>query len=296
MKKGLVTAIITTYQRELSLLREAVDSVLSQTYRNIELIVVDDNGIGDPCQIRNQELFSGMKQVKYIANPRNAGAQVSRNTGILFSEGEFVAFLDDDDVWMPEKIEKQMALLTDGVGMVFCDGYEIRGTDRTPLKSYQNPDSFLMDITYEDMLYDDYIGTTTQALIRKECFAVSGLFDERMPARQDYEMWIRISRYFPVRGVNEKLFLRRIHDGTQISRSYEKAFEGYRLILEKYRMDYKKHSKAKAKKILKLCIMSIFMKHYFRAVYYLLWSFMVSPATTVGTMIHTQVLRKGSGQ
>ncbi|MDD3410749.1 MAG: glycosyltransferase family 2 protein, partial [Eubacteriales bacterium] len=118
--KPLVSCIITTYKREFSMLKSAIESVRAQTYQPLEWYVVSDNA---PDSEYAKQVAEGMREYPdghLIQLPKNSGAQVARNTGILQSRGEFIACLDDDDLWTPEKIEKEMALFTDSdIGVAF---------------------------------------------------------------------------------------------------------------------------------------------------------------------------------
>ena len=197
MSDQLVSVIITTYGRSGDLIFESINSVRSQTYKNIEIIVVDDNGYGTENQRNNEKLFLKEKDIRYIANQKNSGAQVSRNAGILASKGAYIACLDDDDIWVPEKIEKQVALMEEeALGLVFCNGYRFYNNDLNDKKPYQF--NFISDriLDFNTELRSDHIGSTSIPLMRKECLAQTGLFDVDMPARQDYEMWLRFCRYF----------------------------------------------------------------------------------------------------
>ena len=130
MSQDLVSVVITTYGRDVKLLSQAIQSVREQTYKEIELILVDDNGEGTEIQKKNQKMFSKSGDVCYVPNKKNSGAQFSRNIGILKSSGEYVAFLDDDDLWMPDKIEKQMEFLKDNhLDMVFTNGFRFYNKD-----------------------------------------------------------------------------------------------------------------------------------------------------------------------
>lgn len=184
-KKGLVSVIITTYGRAGNLIFEAINSVRNQTYNNIEIIVVDDNGKGTDTQKSNELLFEKEEDIKYIANEKNSGAQVSRNVGIIEAEGEYIACLDDDDIWMPEKIEKQVRLMEEqNLALVFCNGYRFYNDDLNDKKLYQFNfiSDRLLDFTTE--LRSDHIGSTSIPLMRKSYLSQTGLFDVDMPARQ----------------------------------------------------------------------------------------------------------------
>ena len=254
--KNKVSVIITTYGRDITIVKEAVESAENQTFDNLEVLVIDDNGSGTERQLANQKFFdeSEYRRVRYIINKKNEGVQFSRNRGILDSEGEFVAFLDDDDVWFRDKIEKQMKLMneTPNCGMVFCDGYYMLNCGEVTEKNDHNPDAFKHEITHRMLLMNDYIGTTSQALIRKEALAKGGLFDVNLPARQDYEMWLRISKNYTLVGVNEPLYYYRVHEGVQISKSNNKAYIGLSVILRKYADEYKGYPEAKARLLLKM--------------------------------------------
>ncbi len=248
MDQALVSVVITTYRRHFDDIMPSIRSVLGQTYGCIEVILVDDNGRGSEYQT---EIENGLKSsdecrdVVYIPNDRNSGAQVSRNAGILKSRGEFVAFLDDDDIWLDDKIEKQMQVMdTTDAGLVFSKGWLVSVTgsseDRKP---YNMSSCFVGKLDFSDLSYGDYIGTTTQVLVRRSVFANVGLFDIDQPARQDYEMWIRISEKYTCIGVPEYLFLHYHHQGEQISKNPRKSNIGYKRIYRKYR----KKSSATAK-------------------------------------------------
>ena len=124
MKKELVSVIITTFGDRQDYLLEAINSVLNQTYDNIEIIVVDDNGQNTPAQISNESFLKNKENIIYYPLKENSGAQVARNTGIFVSRGKYIAFLDDDDIWDKEKIRKQVNYLeNNNLDLVFCNGY-----------------------------------------------------------------------------------------------------------------------------------------------------------------------------
>jgi len=275
----LVSVIITTFHREYDLLNRAIQSVKDQTYSGIEIILVDDNGEDSAFQKENSEKFNNDPDIRYLVNKVNSGAQYSRNIGILCATGDYLAFLDDDDYWVPEKIQKQMDefFKDPSLGMIYCDGYIIRNGDTENLKDYQAFKEFGKDITYEMLLGRDYVGTTTQVLIKKEAIAKSGLFDIALPARQDYEMWIRIAQHSRVKGIDEHLFYHVIHDGEQISKSSKKKLAGYYLIYKKNYKAYKKHSASKCRLMLKMARCSFESKWRIRGVSYCIRAFFANP-------------------
>ena len=275
----LVSVIITTYNREIALLNNAIESVKNQSYKEIELIIIDDNGVGSYLQIENQKTIKTDNNIIYIPNEKNYGAQVSRNIGILNSSGQYIAFLDDDDYWLPSKIEKQMdkILKDSSIGMVFCDGYVMNDNNPDKRNNYQEMPCFDIPITYEMLLERDYIGTTTQVLIRSEAFARSGLFDYELPARQDYEMWIRIAKYNKIEGIPDHLFVHRTHEGNQISKSSIRRGIGYLVIYNKNKEAYKKNKRAKCKILLKVGKCFWENKNYFKGLFFALRGLFSNP-------------------
>lgn len=285
-KNPLVSVVITTYKRETEIIRAAINSVRSQTYDNVEIIIIDDNGMDTFYQKENKKIFSSDNGILYYANIENSGAQVSRNIGILKSKGEYIAFLDDDDIWLPEKLEKQMNLfVANDIAMVFSNGYIVVDGVKILSNLYQ-VDPMMTDPTYPMMLFYDYVGTTTQVIIRKDCFAKVGIFDVEMPARQDYEMWIRISQKFKIKGINEPLFVHNIHNGEQISKNSIKRLLGYLRIYKKYSKDYSKNPYAKVRILLKICMGYYQLNKFILVFKYLFICFFTSPIYTINCIIN----------
>lgn len=240
----MVSAIITTYGREFNQIFRSINSVFQQTYSSMEIVLVDDNNPDSDCRKNISEAVKNYPNIVYVPLEKNSGAQVARNRGIKAAHGEFVAFLDDDDEWLPSKIEEQIALVEEGVGLVYCKGFIVI-EETLEQKDYVTTSNFKTEVSYKDLLYADYIGTTTQALVPKHVFSVVGDFDTDQPARQDYEMWLRISSAFRCIGVDKPLFKHYMHRGVQISKDPNKAIKGLTNILNKYSEDYKKNPLAK---------------------------------------------------
>ena len=238
----LVSCIITTFGRKYSEIVRSITSVLKQNYKSLELILIDDNGVGSALQKDIEKNVRKVKGVKYIPLDGNYGAQVARNTGIRASRGELIAFLDDDDEWMSNKISEQVKIFAKekDVGLIYCKGI-YRNIETGEERAYIADDVYRDSVTYRDMLGVDYVGTTTQAMIPRGVFDRVGLFDESLPARQDYEMWLRISQKYVIRYVDDKLFVHNIHSGEQISKDPRKVIIGYKTILEKNSAGYRKY-------------------------------------------------------
>lgn len=249
--KVLVSAIITTYKREWKIVERAIKSVLQQSYQNIELIVVDDN---ENNSFFSKELKKNIDEnypdIRYLKQNSNQGACAARNLGLWNANGFFVAYLDDDDEWLCEKIEKQVnayfAADNPSIGMVSCDGFTI---EKRGVKKPYN--SFGMKripeyITFRHMLRGDYVGSTSQPLIVTRILQSLNGFEEKLPARQDYEMWLRVSRKNSILFLRERLFLHHMHDGEQISRNPLKCAKGYIHIYREFYKDFQKDKIAKA--------------------------------------------------
>lgn len=242
MRSDTVSAIITTYKRDLPMLREAVESALNQTWPHMEVIVVSDNPPDSPWAAAVAAGMRDYPAVRFIQLPKNSGAQAARNAGIRAASGDFVAFLDDDDIWLKQKIEKQMPCFDDPeVALSYCRGYEFDNADREHMRDYSNARwGFHTRAKFEELLVRDYIGSTSQAVIRKSCFAKCGYFDENLRARQDYDRWLAITRHYAAVGVDEALFLHRMHAGEQITKSPTVALEANAYVFHKYADAFKK--------------------------------------------------------
>ena len=247
---ALVSAIITTYKRPSQIVRRAIRSAFEQSYPDMEIIVVDDNredaeGIQfsrEVAKINEEYPFLLLK----TADGKHGG-QAARNTGINAAKGEYIALLDDDDEWFSSKIEKQVVVLNDNpqAGMCFCRGIRVNENFNPPYMNDFHGKGYKNVVRRNDLLKSDCIGTTSQAMVRKCVFEDVGCFDEKFPARQDYEMWIRITGKYDAIGVDEQLFRYYITKGEKsVARSRENCVKGYELIYEKYYEDIKGNKEA----------------------------------------------------
>ncbi|MFZ2385321.1 MAG: glycosyltransferase [Candidatus Omnitrophota bacterium] len=205
----LVSVIIPTYNRAQVLLG-AINSALSQTYKNLEIIVVDDASADN-----TRDLICGIHdgRVKYCRLEKNNGGSVARNVGIKISQGEFIAFLDSDDEWLPTKLEKQVKLfnsLSDEYGLIYSGCYfscenKFSGGCFKPKEK-----GTIFDI----LLERNCVGTTSTVLVKANLVHKIGGFKEGLPSCQDWDFYLRLSQitkfYFiadslVVYSVNKKL-------------------------------------------------------------------------------------------
>lgn len=218
---GLVSAIIPTYNSGHHIV-ECVESVLSQTYPHIEIIVVDD-GSTDGTQAILFPYVSQQK-IRYLRQP-NQGPAAARNLAIRNSNGDFIAFVDADDVWLPEKLERQLAIFRnrDNVGLVYSDGksigekWEMLTKTSRRMREYEKrkAELYLRGQVYKGLLNSNFI-LTSSVVVRRNVLEKTGLFLEKMYARrfsygEDFELWLRIARVSEIDFVPQELVERRLH-------------------------------------------------------------------------------------
>jgi glycosyltransferase involved in cell wall biosynthesis len=202
-----VSVIIPSHNRAV-FLQGAIDSVLQQTYQDFEIIVVDDASLVDVRGIINSYHDSRIRLMRHAVNMGEAGA---RNTGISNSQGEYIAFLDDDDEWRPEKLALQVALIENSspkVGGIYTGYFRVDAYEKR-VKSIAVP-SKRGDI-YRDLLESNVIGTPSTVLIRRACIENVGLFDGSVYYGIDHDLFLRIARHFDFDYLEELLVKYHIH-------------------------------------------------------------------------------------
>ena len=278
-KEDLLSVIIPTYHRGLSTIQRAVNSVINQSYPYIETIVVDDN---EDISTFSQELKAYCKHqgIIYIKQFGRTGACNARNLGVVNSTGKYIAFLDDDDEWFPSKVSEQIAVLKQGFDFVFCNGLNVYVPDIPGKKrewKYRSDDNFIEMPGFNDMLIKNYVGTTSQIILTRECFFHIGGFDPLFEARQDYDLCIRASKEHKLYGLNKILFKHYIHSSFQISKDSLAALQGYRRLYVKYKSFYKKSPEAYINICCKISKSYLHNKKYFLWFLWILKAFFKKP-------------------
>lgn len=219
-----VSVIIPTHNRR-DLLTRALASVLDQTVPATEIIVVDDgsdDGTFEMLLARDE-----CEDVRVIRLPQNAGVSAARNAGIVDSKGEWLAFLDSDDTWLPEKLERQWSELRAqprGCSVLHCDEVWIRNGRRVnPMKKHEKTGGYI----YQACLPLCAISPSA-VMVHRTVFAAVGLFDEQLPACEDYDMWLRICSRYPVTYVDEPLVVKYGGHADQLSHRFE-AMDRFRI-------------------------------------------------------------------
>jgi glycosyltransferase involved in cell wall biosynthesis len=186
----LISIIIPTYNRA-EFISQAVESVLGQTMHEWELLVVDDGSTDNTCEVL----------AAYRRDPRihyfyqlNQGQSVARNEALRMIQGDFVGFLDSDDLWAPDKLEKQLAILEANPHVDIVHGDESTMDVQGVVISRKNMKRYSGWIT-RYLLADNSVSITT-ALVRRRCFEEMGGFDTSVGVADDYELWLRFSALY----------------------------------------------------------------------------------------------------
>jgi glycosyltransferase involved in cell wall biosynthesis len=231
----MVSIILPTHNREVELSR-AIRSVLEQSHSHFELIVVDDGSTdGTPAVVGGFD----DPRIRYIKHTRRSGAAAARNTGIRAASHDYIAFQDSDDEWLPGKLARQLKLLEEAaeeVGAVYC-GYIRIGPGNSERYFPQRHIREREGDIRKAILRESFIGTPT-LVVRRRCLDHVGLFDERLPRFQDWELMIRLAAEYRIAFIPEPL-LRAFWAAENISSGHDRSLaEAEALILEKHRATF----------------------------------------------------------
>lgn len=203
----LVSVVVLTFNRA-KLLAETVNAILGQTHRNLELIVVDN--------MSDDETPSYLKsiadpQVRFLRNPNHGVLAVNRNLGIRHAHGKYVAFCDDDDIWLPTKLEQQVAALEQNsdAALCFTNMLAVRGADDPGYPVFSRS---LANRTFNALIWRNFI-CISSVLVRKEILERFGPLDEDpdLIPYDDYALWLRIASHKKIIGIDEPLVRYRVH-------------------------------------------------------------------------------------
>lgn len=236
-----VSVVIPTCNRP-DLLPRAIRSVLAQTYQDLEIIVVDDG-----MKVRAESFVAslGDTRIRYIKNETSLGGSGARNRGIKEAKGEYVAFLDDDDEWFPEKLSIQMGQFADtnaDVGFCFSSVVSVYDDHEEVTKAKGGVSDFSLSALTR---FKGFL--TSTLVVRKGVFEEVGGFDESLPSHQEAELIIRISRKYKGLGINQPLISMNMHPHERIGGDLSRRIRGKELVLEKHAALYAKHPRALAK-------------------------------------------------
>lgn len=236
-----VSVVIPTYNRSKKLKR-AVNSVLDQTYPYFEVIVVDDRSTDDTKEVVKK--FKD-ERIKYHRNESNLGGGESRNVGIELSKNEYIAFLDDDDEWFPSKLEKQVKVL-EKADWSYCGVYTglVKIKNGIPVSkklSYKEGDLF------KELLWENIIGSTSVVLLKRDSIKDVGGFKEDLPASQELDLFLKLSKKYKFKAVPEPLVRYYIHGDEQITSDHSKKLASKKYLFKKYKKEITADSKLHAR-------------------------------------------------
>ena len=210
-KKPLVSVIIPTYNRS-GMVQEAIDSVLDQDFTDYELIVVDD-GSGDSTPT----ILAGYGRAITVLHQSNTGVSAARNHGMAAASGQLIAFLDSDDLWLPRKLATQVKFFKDHPDAVINQTQErwIRNGVRVNPRQRHHK--------FSGMIFEPSLAlclvSPSAVMLKKSLFDDVGVFDEQLPACEDYDLWLRISCRYPVHLIDTPLIIKRGGHADQLSKA-----------------------------------------------------------------------------
>ena len=228
-----ISVIIPVYNRA-DVIGRAVDSALNQTIKPIEIIVVDDGSTDDPEKV----LKNYGDKIRFIKQS-NTGPSAARNHGISVAEGDYIAFLDSDDAWLPDKIERQVSMIiSEEISFIITDSNGFPGSSQKATTFQKSIFADLLKQKYPfvkncfEMLVEQNFIHLSTVLIEKKWFIEAGGFDEKMDVAEDTDLWLRLSLHHRIGIIPEVLALRDFRED-KLSGDKEKEFAGRIRIFEK---------------------------------------------------------------
>jgi glycosyltransferase involved in cell wall biosynthesis len=234
----LISIVMPTYNHS-KFIGEAIHSIINQTYKNWELIIINNYSTDNTVDVINSFKDSRISLVNFKNNGIIAS---SRNEGIRRSSGEYIAFIDSDDIWMPKKLEEQLCvfkkysdLLLVSSNAIFLSNSIIKKIKRYLIITLKN-----IRPSFKDMLFYNYVIQST-VIIKKELAKQIGYIDENINLKsvEDYDYWLRIIEYKSnsIYVLKKALIKYRVHAGNTFS-SGAKEFDKIKIIYEKYKIKY----------------------------------------------------------
>lgn len=236
-----VSVVIPAFNREKTI-SKCLESVINQTYPVMEILVVDD---GSTDNTRSIVMDYPSEKVSLLCQ-NHKGAQAARNKGIINAKGEYIAFLDSDDEWLPQMMEKTVScFLNKGDNCVVYSDCYVRLGNRQSSEKLRHCEGD----SYAALL--EKSGPTISMFVKKELLLKMGLLDEKVVAYQEWDMAIGLAQNADFIHVQEPLYIYNLHEGEAISKSGKKDILGYEYIVKKYR-----------KHIINVCGYEVLLKHY----------------------------------
>ncbi len=215
-----ISIVIPTFNRCWSL-QDAIASVLSQTFPRREVIVVDDGSTDATA-----DLLAAYTDDIIVIRQENKGVSAARNAGVAAASGQYIAFLDSDDMWLPEKLFRQHAFFLSHPEAVICQTDEIwirNGVRVNPGHRHRKPSGMIFEPSLHLCLV-----SPSAVMLRKDILKDIGGFNETFPACEDYDLWLRIGLYHPVHLIDSQLVIKRGGHDDQLSRN--PGLDRYRIL------------------------------------------------------------------
>ncbi len=222
-----ISVVIPVYNAGLPL-REAIDSALAQTDVNVEVIVVDD---GSTCQVTQEILDSYGTQIRCLRQ-KNAGPAAARNVGVQHASHEWIAFLDQDDIWLPQKSRVQLAAAQEsGADVIYTNARNFGELERVG-ELRCDPAQMPTGEVFEALLLDNFL-TMAGVMIRRSTFLAAGSFRPEFAGVDDWDMWLKVSAAgAQFHAVPEPLILYRWHSGSLSKRHHQMKALREQVLLE----------------------------------------------------------------
>lgn len=227
MANPTVSVVIPAYNAAIYL-PKTIESILQQSFQDFEILVVNDGSTDDT--VKHVSSFTDCR-VKLI-NQENQGCATARNTGVLAAKGEYIAFLDSDDLWEPTKLEKQVQCLDKNpdFGLVYT---WVDFSDREAKPTGKVRKVFAEGNVFQEMLTCNVVSCGSVPLVRRECFDTIGLFDTDLWTAEDKDLWLRISTRYPFGLIKEPLVYYRQHPSSKSSKGFKRREQDFQRIMGK---------------------------------------------------------------
>lgn len=236
-----ISVVLPTYNRGYIISR-AVESILNQTFSDFELIIVDDGSTDNTESVVRTFRDPRIRYVKEL----HRGGAAARNTGIFISRGEFIAFQDSDDEWLPEKLALQAEAFRGAgpeVGIVYTGFWKNTKEGARvyyPSASVRQKEGNI----YEELLHGNFV-TNQAAMVRRECFYSVGGYDESLPGMHELDLWLRMAKRYEFTYIPKGLVVTHFTEDS-ITAHHEYRLKGREIIFSKHFEDFEKYPKVLA--------------------------------------------------